>query len=198
LAAEFTLDGSVKVRVDGCSNTSTGKREFSHSLDFVTDANTTAAKDTFIGVSLKKKRSFVCRKCHWLPGIECLFDSILIDQVLEIAFSFFFAAGTDHRVVKKNELELEPSRFRDLWRMSHDLHSVSRRGETGWHELRFSFLLDHAETAGAKRNKPTVVAKRGNADASQLSSLENGLAFFDLDFNTINRQFDHLMIPYVS
>jgi hypothetical protein len=78
--------------------------------------------------------------------------------------------------------------------LGQDFHPVSRRGETGRHEFRFSFLLDDTETASAKGNEPSVVAERGNADADQLSGLENRLAFLNLNLDFINLQLNHLVL----
>jgi hypothetical protein len=69
----------MKVRIDGCLDSSSGKGEFSHSLNLVTDASTPAAEDTFIGVSLEEERSIVRRRYHRLPWIEGLLHPVFID-----------------------------------------------------------------------------------------------------------------------
>jgi hypothetical protein len=190
LTAEFTLDGPVEIRINGCLDSSSGKREFSHPLHFVTDASTPTAENAFIGISLEKKRVVVRRKLHRLPRIEPLFDPVFIDQFLEVTFPFFFTAGAGHRVVEQNELELQPSRFRNLCRLGQDLHSVFRRGETGWQELRFSFLLDDTETAGAKGNEPSIVAEGWDSYPGGLSRLKNSSAPLNCHLDPINREFD--------
>jgi hypothetical protein len=100
------LDGSVKVRIDGCLDSSSCKREFSHPLNLITDASTPATEDTFIGVSLEEERTIIPRRHNRLPWIECLFHSVFIDQRLEVTFALFFTARADHRMVEQNELEL--------------------------------------------------------------------------------------------
>jgi hypothetical protein len=89
-------------------------------------------------------------------------------------------------MVEQNELELQPSRFRNLWRLSRDLHPVSRRGEAGRQKLRLSFLLNDTETAGAERDEPSVVAERGNSNTRRLSRLEDCLSFLNLNLDFIN------------
>jgi hypothetical protein len=69
----------VKVRIDGCLDSSSGKREFSHPLNLITDSSTPATEDTFIGISLEEERSIVRRRYHRLPRIACLFHPIFID-----------------------------------------------------------------------------------------------------------------------
>jgi hypothetical protein len=190
----------MKVRIDGCLDSSSGKGEFSYSLNLVTDASTPAAEDTFIGVSLEEERSIVRRRYHWLPRIEGLLHPVFIDQILEVTFAFFFTTGTDHRMVEQNELELQPSRFRNLWRLSRDLHPVSCGGETGRQKLRLSFLLNDTETAGAEGNEPSVVAERGDSDPRRLSGLEDCLSPLDhylgaIDIQTNRRHFCDLSHP---
>jgi len=83
----------MKIRIDGCLDSSSGKGEFSHSLNLVTDASTPAAEDTFIGVSLEEERSIVRRRYHRLPRIEGLLHPVFIDQILEVTFAFFSQRG---------------------------------------------------------------------------------------------------------
>jgi hypothetical protein len=176
----------MKIRIDGCLDSSSGKGEFSHSLNLVTDASAPAAEDTFIGVSLEEERSIVRRRYHRLPWIACLFHPVFIDQILEVTFAFFFTTGTDHRMVEQNELELKLSRFDDLRGAGEDLRAFFRRGETGWQEFRFPLLLNDTETTSAEGNEPSVVAERRDSDASRLSGLENRLPFLNLNLDFIN------------
>jgi hypothetical protein len=135
LATEFTLNGSVKVRIDGCLNASLGEGEFSHPLNLIADPNTTAAEDTFIGIPLEKRREIIQREGDPLPGVKCFQNSIFIDQSLEKTFSLLFTPRADHGMVEQEELELKPSRFKDLGGLGDDLHPFSGRGKTGWKKL---------------------------------------------------------------
>lgn len=109
LAAEFALQGSMEVGIDGCLDASLGKREFSNTLDFVADSDAAAAEDALIRIPLKKRGKIVDRKFDFLPWVDCLIHSILIDQGLEATVPLFFASGTDHRMIEEDELKLEPS-----------------------------------------------------------------------------------------
>jgi hypothetical protein len=186
LATKFASEGAVEVGIDRCLNSSSRKREFSHPLNLIANTSTSAAENTFVGISLKKRRPIIRRETDWLPWVECLFYPIFIDQSLEVAFAFFFTARADHRMIEENEVKLSPSRFKNLWRLRYDLHSVSCRGETGGQELRFPSLLDNTEATSAEGDEPSVVAERGDADASGLSRLENRLSFINLNLNFIN------------
>ena len=118
----------MKVGVDGCFNPSLRKRKLSYSLNLITDPDTPAAEDTFVRISLEKRRKIVHGERDFLPGVLGLFHSVFIDQVLKLTFPFLFTPGTDHGVIEKNELELEPPGFRNLRGLGDDLHLPPWRG----------------------------------------------------------------------
>jgi hypothetical protein len=149
------------------------KRKLSDTLNLVTDPHTPAAKNTFVGISLKKRGSIIHRERDPFPRVSRLFDPVFVDESLEHTFSFFFTSGTNHGVVEEDQLELKPSRFDDLRRVGDDLHSLFCRSETGGKEFRFPFLLDDAETAGPEGNEPWIVTEGGDSYASGLSRLED-------------------------
>jgi hypothetical protein len=169
------------------------KRKLSDSLDFITDPNTPAAKNTFVGIPLEKRGGVIHRERDPVPGIDRLLHSIFIDQSLKIALPLLFTAGADHGVIEKNQLELVPSRFEDLGRAGEDLHPFFRRGETGRKEFGFSFLLDDAKTASAEGNEPPIMTEGRDSDPSRLSGLENRLSLFDLHRNAVNGQSNFLV-----
>jgi hypothetical protein len=125
------MDGPVKICINHRLHSSVCKRKLSDTLDFITDPNTPAAKNTFVGISLEKRGGVVRRERDPIPGIDRLLYSIFIDQGLKTALPLFFTAGADHGVIEKNQLELEPSRFEDLRGAGENLHPFFRRGETG-------------------------------------------------------------------
>jgi hypothetical protein len=149
------------------------KRKLPDTLDFITDPNTPAAKNAFVGISLKKRGGVVHRKRDPVPGINCLLYAIFIDQGLKIALPLLFTAGADHWVIEKNQLKLEPSRFEDLGRAGEDLHPFFRGGETGGNEFGFSFLLHDAKTAGSKGKEPPIMTEGRDSYACLLGSFEN-------------------------
>jgi hypothetical protein len=134
------------------------KRKLSDTLDFITDPNTSAAKNTFVGIPLEKRGGIIQRERDPVPGIDRFLYAIFIDQGLKIALPFLFTAGADHGVIGKNQLKLVPSRFEDLREQGEDLHPFFRRGETGGKEF-VSFLLDDAKTAGPKGNEPPIMTE---------------------------------------
>jgi hypothetical protein len=149
------------------------KRKLSDSLDFITDPNTPAAKNTFVGIPLEKRGGVIHRERDPVPGIDRLLHSIFIDQGLKIALPLLFTAGADHRVIEKNQLKLEPSRFEDLRGAGEDLHPFFCRGETGGKEFGFSFLLDDAKTAGPEGNEPPIMTEGRDLDPGGLSGLKD-------------------------
>jgi hypothetical protein len=182
----------VKIRIDHRLHSSVCKRKLSDTLDFVTDPNTPAAKNTFVGIPLEKRGCVIRRERDPVPGIDRLLYSIFINQGLKITFPLLFTAGADHGVIEKNQLQLEPSRFEDLRGVGEDLHPFFRRGETGRKEFRFSFLLDDAKTAGPKGNEPPIMTEGRDSNPDRLSRFENCLAFLNCHLNPIDRQFNRI------
>jgi hypothetical protein len=164
------------------------KRKLSDSLDFITDPNTPAAKNTFIGIPLEKRGGVIHRERAPVPGIDRLLHSIFIDQGLKIALPLLFTAGADHGVIEKYQLQLEPSRFEDLRGAGEDLHPFFCRGETRRKEFGFSFLLDDAKTAGPEGNEPPIMTEGRDLDPGGLSGFEDGLSPLDHYLGTINLQ----------
>jgi len=162
------------------------KRKLSDALDFITDPNTTAAKNTFVGIPLEKRGGIIHRERNPVPGIDRLLHSIFIDQGLEIALSFLFTAGADHGVIEKNQLQLVPSRFEDLRGAGEDLHPFFRRGETGGKEFGLSFLLDDAKTAGPKGNEPPIMTEGRDSNPGGLSGFENRPPFVNRHLHLID------------
>jgi hypothetical protein len=153
------------------------KRKLSDSLDFITDPNTPAAKNTFIGIPLEKRGGVIHRERDPVPGIDRLLHSIFIDQGLKIALPLLFTAGADHGVIEKYQLQLEPSRFEDLRGAGEDLHPFFGRGETGGKEFGFSFLLDDAKTAGPEGNEPPIMAEGRDSNPGRFGRLKNRPSF---------------------
>jgi hypothetical protein len=98
----------MKIRVDDGLDPPSREGKFSHSLDFIAYSHTAAAEDAFVCVPLEK-RGVVRRKGDQVPGILRIVDPIFIDEVLKVAFSFLFAPRAGHRMIEKDELELNPS-----------------------------------------------------------------------------------------
>jgi hypothetical protein len=98
------MDGPVKIRINYRLHPSVCKRKLSHALDFITDPNTPAAKNTFVGIPLEKRGGVIHRERDPIPGIDRLLYAIFVDQGLKIALSFLFTAGADHGVIEKNQL----------------------------------------------------------------------------------------------
>jgi hypothetical protein len=168
------------------------KRKLSDTLDFITDPNTSAAKNTFVGIPLEKRGGVIHRERDPVPGIDRLLYSIFVDQGLKIALPLFFTAGTDHGVIEKNQLELKPSRFDDLRGAGEDLHPFFCRGETGGNEFGLSFLLDDAKTAGPKGNEPPIMTQGGNSNPYRLSGFEDRSPSLNFYLCTIDCEFDLL------
>jgi hypothetical protein len=166
------------------------KRKLSDTLDFITDSNTPAAENAFIGIPLEKRGGVIHRERDSVPGIDRLFYSIFIHQGLKIALPLLFTAGADHGVIEKNQLKLEPSRFEDLGRAGEDLHPFFRRGETGRKEFGLSFLLDDAKTAGPKGNKPPIMTEGRDSYPGGLSGLKDRRPSLNGDLGTIDCEFD--------
>jgi hypothetical protein len=162
------------------------KRKLSDTLDFITDSNTPAAKNTFVGISLEKRGGIVHRKRDPVPGIDRLLHSIFIDQGLKVALPLLFTAGADHGVIEKNQLELKLSRFEDLRGAGEDLHPFFCRGETGGNEFGFFFLLDDAKTAGPKGNEPSIMTEGRDFYSCLLGGLEDRLSFVNRYLDAIN------------
>jgi hypothetical protein len=168
------------------------KRKLSDTLDFITDPNTSAAKNTFVGIPLEKRGGVIHRERDPVPGIDRFLYSIFVDQGLKIALPLFFTAGTDHGVIEKNQLELKPSRFDDLRGAGKDLHPFFRRGEAGGNEFRLSFLLDDAKTAGPKGNEPPIMTEGRDSNPYRLSGFEDRCAPVNLNLCSVDCQFNHL------
>jgi hypothetical protein len=100
-------------------------------------------------------------------------------------------------MVEQDQLELEPSRFKNLRGAGGNLHSFFSRGKTRREEFGFPLLLNQADTAGAEGNKPAIVAEGGNPEADGLGSLQNGLPFLHLRFDSVNPQFNGLIRHYL-
>jgi hypothetical protein len=187
------LERTLKVSVDGCLDPSSGERELSHSLDFVTDSGTPTTENAFIWISLKKRGDIVRRKDRSFPGVEGVFHPIFVHQRLKTAVPFLFASRAGHRVVEEDELELESSRFNDLRGVGEDLHPFFRRGEAGGQEFGLPFLLNDAEAAGPEGNEPPIVTEVRDPDPSGLSGFENGPSFLNHYLGAINLQFNRLI-----
>jgi hypothetical protein len=149
------------------------KRKLSDTLDFVTDPNTSAAKNTFVGISLEKRGGIIHREGDPVPGIDRLLHAMFIDEGLKIALPLLFTTGADHGVIEKNQLKLKLSRFDDLRGAGEDLHPFFCRGETGGEEFGFPFCLDNAKTAGPKGNEPAIMAEGRDSNPRLSGSFEN-------------------------
>jgi hypothetical protein len=103
------MDGPVKICINHRFHSSVCKRKLSDTLDFITDPNTSAAKNTFVGIPLEKRGGVIHRERDPVPGIDRLLYSKFIDQGLKIALPLLFTAGADHGVIQKNQLELKLS-----------------------------------------------------------------------------------------
>jgi hypothetical protein len=176
----------MEVCIDQCVDAPAGEREFSHPLNLIANSHTTAAKNALVPISLKKRGSVIGGEGDEIPGVLGIVDSILIDQALKTAFSFFFASWAGHGMVEENQLKLNLPGFDDFWRTGENLHPVFGRSETGWEKLRLSLLLDHTESAGAEGDQPPVIAQGGDPDISRPSSLKDGLPLLNLYRNTVN------------
>jgi hypothetical protein len=135
---------------------------------------------------LEKRRDIIPRGRSFLPRVLGLFHSIFIDQGLKGTFPFPFASGTNHGVVKEDELELESSRFLNFRGLGDDLHSIPGWGEAGELEFFFPFLLNHTEPAGTKRDEPSVMAEGGNRNPSGLGCIEDHLPLLNFNLDAIN------------
>jgi hypothetical protein len=164
------------------------KRKLSDTLDFITDPNTSAAKDTFIGIPLEKRGDIIHREGDSVPRIDRLLHAIFIDERLKIALPLLFTTGANHGVIEKNQLQLKLSRFDDLRGAGKDLHPFFRRGETGRNEFRLSFLLDDAKPAGPERNESPVMTQRRDLNPCRLSGFENRPSPLDHYLGAINLQ----------
>jgi hypothetical protein len=176
------------------------KRKLSDTLDFITDPNTSAAKNTFVGIPLEKRGGIIHREGDPVPGIDRLLHAIFIDQGLKIALPLLFTTGANHGVIEKNQLKLKLSRFDDLRGAGEDLHPFSRRGETGGNEFGLSFLLDDAKTAGPKGNEPPIMTQGRDSNPYRLSGFEDRLSPLDhylgtIDIQTNCRHFCDLLYP---
>ena len=109
LATEFTADGPVEICINHRLHSSACKGKLSDTLNFVTDPNTSAAKNTFVGIPLEKRGSIIHGERNPVPGINRFLYAIFIDQGLKITIPLFFASGADHGVVEEDQLELKPS-----------------------------------------------------------------------------------------
>jgi hypothetical protein len=168
------------------------KRKLSDSLDFITDPNTPAAKNTFVGIPLEKRGGVIHRERDPVPGIDRLLHSIFIDQGLKIALPLLFTAGADHGVIEKYQLQLEPSRFEDLRGAGEDLHPFFCRGETGRKEFGFSFLLDDAKTAGPEGNEPPIMTEGRDSYSRLLGSFENRSPSLNLYLCAVDLKLDYV------
>jgi hypothetical protein len=121
----------MEVGIDKGLNPSLAERKLSHPLNLVADSNTSPTEDTFIGVPLKNGGKIISGKYDGFPGVDRFFHAVFIDKGLEITFPFFFAPGAGHGMVEQDELKLEPSRFKDFWRLGDNIHPVFGRSETG-------------------------------------------------------------------
>jgi hypothetical protein len=184
------LERTLKVSVDGCLDPSSGERELSHSLDFVTDSGTPTTENAFIWISLKKRGNIVRGKDASFPWVEGVFHPIFVHQRLKSAVPFLFASRAGHRVVEEDELELESSRFNDLRGVGDDLHPFFRRSEAGGQEFGLPFLLDDTEPAGPEGNEPPVITEVRDPDPGGLSGLKNGPSFLNRHLCPVNREFD--------
>jgi len=93
-------------------------------------------------------------------------------------------------MVEEDELKLEFPGRDDVGRMGDDIHSGSRRSETGWQEFGLPFLLNHTETARAERDEPPIVAEGGDPDPGNMGSLQDGFPPRYLNLDAIDLQFD--------
>jgi hypothetical protein len=168
------------------------KRKLSNALDFITDPNTPAAKNTFVGISSEKRGGVVRRKRDPVPGIDRLLHSIFIDQGLKVAFSLLFTARADHGVIEKNQLQLALSRFKDLRGAGKDFHPLSCRSEARGQELGLSLLFDDAKTASPKGNEPAIMAEGRNSYPRLLGSFENCSPSLNFYLCAINLKLDYV------
>jgi hypothetical protein len=186
------VDGPVKISINHRFHSSLCERKLSDTLDFITDPNTSAAKNTFVGIPLEKRGGIIQRERDPVPGIDRFLYAIFIDQGLKVALPLLFTAGADHGVVEKNQLKLKPSRFDDLRGVRNDLHPFFHRGETGGKEFGFSFLLDHAKTAGPKGNEPPIMTEGRDSNPGGLSGFEYRRPPLNLYLCAVNCQFNGL------
>jgi hypothetical protein len=176
----------MEIGINRGLNTPLGERELPHALNFVADADTAAAEDALVAISLEKRGDVIERGCGPFPGIEGFLHSVFVNEGLELAISLLFTPGADHRMVKQDQLKLKPSRIENLRGPGDDFHSFFRRSKTGRQKLGFSLLLDDAEATRAEGNEPPVMTEGGDANAGRLSGFENRRAFGDLNLSTID------------
>jgi hypothetical protein len=105
------LKGTVEIRINDRSDPSFREGKLSHTLNFIADSNAPTAEDTFIRIPLEKRRMLIRWKRNPVPGVECFFHPIFINQTLEAALSLLFTPRADHRMVEQDELELKLPRF---------------------------------------------------------------------------------------
>jgi len=184
------VDGPVEIRINHRFHSPLCERKLSDTLDFITDPNTSAAKNTFVGIPLEKRGGIIQRERDPVPGIDRFLYAIFIDQCLKIALPFLFTAGADHGVIEKNQLKLKPSRFEDLRGAGEDLHPFFCRGEAGGKEFGFSFLLDDAKTAGPKGNEPPIMTKGRDSNPYRLSGFENRVSFLNRHLCPVDNELD--------
>jgi hypothetical protein len=180
------LERTLKVSVDGCLDPSSGERELSHSLDFVTDSGTPTTENAFIWISLKERGSIVYGKDGSFPGVEGVFHPIFIYQRLKSAVPFLFASRAGHWVIEEDELELQSSRFNDLGGVGEDLHPFFCRSEAGGQELGLPFLLDDADATSPEGNKSPVITEVRDPDPGRLSGFENRFPLLNDHLNLID------------
>jgi hypothetical protein len=73
------VDGPVKICINHRFDSSVCKRKLSDTLDFITDPNTSAAKNTFVGISLEKRGGIIHREGDPVPGIDRFLHAIFIN-----------------------------------------------------------------------------------------------------------------------
>jgi hypothetical protein len=181
LAAELTVQGTVEIRIDKGLDPPLCKRKFADALHLIADPHTPSAEDAFVGVALKKRGKIIDRGGGAIPGITCFFNPVFIDQGLKGTLPFLFASGTDHRVVKEDELKLEFPGRDDVGRMGDDLHFRFCRSEAGRQEFGLPFLLNHTETACTEGDESPIMAEGGDPDPRNMGGLQD--CFFPLYLN---------------
>ena len=143
-------------------------------LDLVAGANAAAAADALLHVPQDEGIALIGGEQVAFADKRRLLDSVLVDQILELAMAAHLAGHAVVGVVGEKQLQDELAGGAHLGRIGLDLHPLGDGEGAGGLQYPHPFDLNQAETTGPLRGQCRMVTECGDADAVRPGYIEDG------------------------
>ena len=164
------------------------------SLQLAAYADAVTTEDAFVRIPYNRRGAEIQRHLLLVVLEAHMHDTETLCQRLKIAVSAFFTGQTVSAVRRQQKLNDQLAVLAKPFRIGADHHSVPGLLGTG-SKHSSPIILNHAQSARAKRRQLRVIAEGGDIDARFSDDCKKIFLVGKFDFSAVNRYNSHLIPP---